>query len=186
MPKDQNVLQQHQKYSFFFGILNGSISINVQKPKKKVKSTNSIDELLKKKKEMNEAKKLHNNLKITEKWKLRKAVHVEENLIVPKENVEEVEKLIYKEGMCFGERGLIYHKDRIVLASTLEDCELFILHKDAFDASISVKIGFKKKCIIKAEIERKTLIVSSFSFLKDIPNIRFEDIYRRFNLKVYY
>lgn len=141
MPKDQNIFQQHQKFSFFFGILNGSICINVQKPKKKVKTTHSIDELLKKKKEMNEALRQHNNLKITEKWKLRKAVHVEENLIVPKENVEEVEKLIYKEGMCFGERGLIYHKDRIVSASTLEECELFILHKDAFDASISVKMN---------------------------------------------
>ena len=52
--------------------------------------------------------------------------------------IYEEERMKLLEGMCFGEWGLIYGKDRTASAVAIEDCDLFYLDKENFEKSFAV------------------------------------------------
>jgi CRP-like cAMP-binding protein len=55
-----------------------------------------------------------------------------------KDYIYEEERLVLKEGMCFGEWGLLYGKERTASAIAIEDCDLFCLDKEGFEKSFGV------------------------------------------------
>ena len=55
-----------------------------------------------------------------------------------KDHIYEEERLKLLEGMCFGEWGLLYNKERSASAIAIEDTDLFTLNKEYFDISFAV------------------------------------------------
>ena len=59
-------------------------------------------------------------------------------------HIIEEEKLILREGQCFGEWGLIYKNNRMSSAYCLESTDLFLLDAHSFDLSFNVLFYHKK------------------------------------------
>ena len=136
-----------EKSQLFFGVIKGLVSIRVlSKLRKKNKTIGEIVDLLKIDKNNNRANFLNlaNNNSLMKnvdqrKIGLRKANNLGKNVKLPvTSQQEETEKALLKEGMCFGEWGLLYNKERSASAIAIEDTDLFTLNKEYFDISFAV------------------------------------------------
>lgn len=85
---------------------------------------------------------------------------------------EYVEIMQMTEGMCFGEWAIIYNIERTASAYVLEDSHLFSIEKDKFKTVFA-------KWLFKAENDRREFIKKTIPFLGTIPEIRFEEYYKR-------
>ena len=131
IPKLYYIFRQCDTSALFFGILRGVISLR----------TNTKTKKLSLKKHTTSLKYIHSSLR-------PKAIKFDRNSVIKKFNLldlcsteqlfEEEEKLRLSEGMCFGEWGLIYNKERTASAIVIEDADLFTLDKDNFDLSFAV------------------------------------------------
>ena len=85
---------------------------------------------------------------------------------------EYVEIMQMTEGMCFGEWAIIYNIERTASAYVLEDSHLFSIEKDKFKTVFA-------KWLFKAENDRREFIKKTIPFFGTIPEIRFEEYYKR-------
>ena len=83
------------------------------------------------------------------------------------------------EGMCFGEWAIIYNIERSASAYVMEESHLFSIDKEKF------KMIFAK-WLFKAENDRRDFIKKTIPFLSTIPEIRFEEYYKRSVFATFY